>query len=115
MLLNNPSVKRVNDKPIVLQWFEDSPPSEQGQSNYEGSTMAKKIGTLSDASELCDDDNDKLRSSQELQTQPIGKDSEEQQDQGMSDGFVRIPLLQQNESIKKSTSQASHTSLSLDP
>src|SRR5207302_1416317 len=115
MLLDNPSIKQVNDKPIVLQWFEDLSPSEQGQSNYDRSTMAKKIGTLSDASELCDDGNDKIRSSQGQQTQLIGKDSEEQKDHGLSDGLARIPSQQQNESIEKGTSQASHASLSLAP
>jgi hypothetical protein len=50
-----------------------------------------------------------------LKTSSIWKDSEEQNDRGLSDGFCRIQSQQQKEYIEKGTSQGSHASHSLDP
>jgi hypothetical protein len=59
-LLNHPSIKQVNDKPIVLLYSEDNSPSFEHISSRQ-----------CDVSEVCDDGNAKTSSTQQLRTHSV--------------------------------------------
>jgi hypothetical protein len=61
MLVNNPSIKQVKEKPIVLQWFESSASHASHASHNEYGTkqsqtsISKIYAKACDVSEVCDD------------------------------------------------------------
>jgi len=62
MLLNHPCIKQVNDRPILLLWFEDWSASSDRirNDNYnETGSISQVARMLSDVSEVCDDGNGK--------------------------------------------------------
>ena len=62
MLLNHPCIKQVNDRPILLLWFEDRSASSDRirNDNYnETGSISQVARILSDVSEVCDDGNGK--------------------------------------------------------